>query len=127
LVTDLVGTSIRDGGDARFRVRDVRLQDLETDRPAVTYKDSDTDRPYRIDCDFVAGCDGARGVSRSHLPEGSRLMDRPRTRPPTRSSPASCRRVCGGCWDPRRPRRRSRRSISVSRPTSDASMFVKRS
>jgi p-hydroxybenzoate 3-monooxygenase len=74
LVTDLVGTYIRDGGDARFRVRDVRLQDLKTDHPAVTYEDSETDRPHRIDCEFVVGCDGARGVSRSHLPAESRLL-----------------------------------------------------
>jgi p-hydroxybenzoate 3-monooxygenase len=66
LVTDLVAHYTDDGGDVRFEVRNVRLHDLATERPAVTYEDEDG-RPYRIDCDFVAGCDGARGVSRDHL------------------------------------------------------------
>jgi p-hydroxybenzoate 3-monooxygenase len=49
LVTDLVGTFVRDGGDARFRVWDVRFRGLETDRPAVSYEDAETGRPHRID------------------------------------------------------------------------------
>ncbi|MBA8827644.1 p-hydroxybenzoate 3-monooxygenase [Saccharopolyspora lacisalsi] len=68
LVTDLVATYVDDGGgDARFEVADVRLHDLDTDAPAVTYTDRDG-REQRVDCDFVAGCDGAQGVSRKHMP-----------------------------------------------------------
>ncbi|GAA4499791.1 4-hydroxybenzoate 3-monooxygenase [Actinoallomurus oryzae] len=73
LVTDLVAHYADQGGDARFEVRNVGLHDLETERPAVTYEDEDG-RPYRIDCDFVAGCDGARGVSRGHLAAAGRLF-----------------------------------------------------
>lgn len=67
LVRDMVATYVDHGGDVRFRVKDIRFHDLETDRPAVTYEDSETGLPHRIDCDFVAGCDGARGVSRGYL------------------------------------------------------------
>ncbi|MFB9835277.1 4-hydroxybenzoate 3-monooxygenase [Actinoallomurus acaciae] len=73
LVTDLVAHYADGGGDARFEVRNVRLHDLETERPAVTYEDEDG-RPYRIECDFVAGCDGARGVSRGHLAAAGRFF-----------------------------------------------------
>ena len=73
LVTDLVASHVGGGGDIRFGVSNVRLHDLETVRPAVSYEEDDG-RPHRIDCDFVAGCDGARGVSRGHLAAAGRLI-----------------------------------------------------
>ncbi|MFG2758586.1 4-hydroxybenzoate 3-monooxygenase [Streptomyces wuyuanensis] len=69
LVTDLVRRYADDsGGDVRFGVRDVELHGIDTDRPSVSYTDPDTGRRERIDCDAVAGCDGARGVCRESLP-----------------------------------------------------------
>jgi p-hydroxybenzoate 3-monooxygenase len=42
------------------------LHDLTSNRPYVTYeKDGAT---HRIDCDFIAGCDGFHGVSRTAIP-----------------------------------------------------------
>ncbi|MET8246839.1 4-hydroxybenzoate 3-monooxygenase [Streptomyces sp. NPDC005202] len=69
LVTDLVReyADVR-GGDIRFGVRDVRLHNTDTDRPSVSYLCPETGRRQLIHCDFVAGCDGARGVTRSALP-----------------------------------------------------------
>jgi p-hydroxybenzoate 3-monooxygenase len=69
LVTDLVHeyADVR-GGDIRFGVRDVRLHDLDTDRPSVSYLCPETGERLVVHCDFVAGCDGARGVSREALP-----------------------------------------------------------
>ncbi|MEV8313950.1 4-hydroxybenzoate 3-monooxygenase [Streptomyces sp. NPDC059900] len=70
LVTDLVRAyADRAGGDIRFGVRDVELHGIDTDRPAVSYTDPQTGERVRIDCDAVAGCDGARGVTRSCLAE----------------------------------------------------------
>ncbi|MEV7044961.1 4-hydroxybenzoate 3-monooxygenase [Amycolatopsis sp. NPDC051061] len=66
LVTDLVTQYTEAGGEAVFEVSDVRLHDLTSDSPAVTFRTADGEQ--RIDCDFVAGCDGARGVSQGHLP-----------------------------------------------------------
>ncbi|WP_306335606.1 4-hydroxybenzoate 3-monooxygenase [Streptomyces sp. KL118A] len=68
LVTDLVRAyaDVADG-DIRFGVRDVALHDIDTDRPAVSYTDPGTGERVRIDCAAVAGCDGARGVTRAHL------------------------------------------------------------
>ncbi len=69
LVTDLVANyADKLGGDIRFEVDDVRLHDLTTDRPFVTYTDPASGRRHRVECGYVAGCDGARGVSRRHIP-----------------------------------------------------------
>ncbi|MET9388539.1 4-hydroxybenzoate 3-monooxygenase [Streptomyces sp. NPDC002928] len=69
LVTDLVHeyADVR-GGDIRFAVRDVQLHDLASDRPSVSYLDPETGQRQLLHCDFVAGCDGARGVTRTALP-----------------------------------------------------------
>lgn len=51
-------------------VEDVALHDLKTDAPYITYsKDGQT---YRLECDFIAGCDGFHGVSRKSIPENVR-------------------------------------------------------
>ncbi|MFI9823462.1 4-hydroxybenzoate 3-monooxygenase [Streptomyces sp. NPDC052013] len=71
LVTDLVReyADVR-GGRIRFGVRDVRLHDLDSAGPSVSYVCPETGRREVVECDFVAGCDGARGVSRAALPPG---------------------------------------------------------
>ncbi|MEU6575741.1 4-hydroxybenzoate 3-monooxygenase [Streptomyces sp. NPDC046805] len=69
----LVGDLVREyadvrGGDVRFGVKDVQLHDLDTERPAVSYLCPETGQRRMIHCDVVAGCDGARGVTRNALP-----------------------------------------------------------
>ncbi|MGK3201688.1 4-hydroxybenzoate 3-monooxygenase [Amycolatopsis sp. MEPSY49] len=66
LVTDLVGQYTDAGGEAVFEVSDVRLHGLTSDSPAVTFRTADGE--HRLECDFVAGCDGARGVTQAYLP-----------------------------------------------------------
>lgn len=57
---DKAGTLIID------QAEDVALHGLDTAAPFVTYtKDG---QPGRIDCDFLAGCDGFHGVSRQSIP-----------------------------------------------------------
>ena len=46
---------------------EVALHGLDGDRPWVTFRRDGTDE--RIECDYVAGCDGFHGVSRQHLPQ----------------------------------------------------------
>ncbi|MFG1668444.1 4-hydroxybenzoate 3-monooxygenase [Streptomyces sp. Y7] len=69
LVTDLVReyADVR-GGAIRFGVRDVELHGLDTDHPSVSYTCPDTGQRQVVTCDFVAGCDGARGATRAALP-----------------------------------------------------------
>ncbi|HLU43222.1 MAG TPA: 4-hydroxybenzoate 3-monooxygenase [Microthrixaceae bacterium] len=45
---------------------DVRPHDVDSDTPYVTYVHEG--RQHRIDCDWVAGCDGSHGVSRTCIP-----------------------------------------------------------
>ncbi len=59
---DVAGAGVVD------EARDVVLHDLDTDAPFVTYTKDGVD--HRIDCDFVAGCDGYHGVSRASVPDG---------------------------------------------------------
>ncbi|MFE0105317.1 4-hydroxybenzoate 3-monooxygenase [Streptomyces sp. NPDC059009] len=69
LVTDLVRQYADEAdGDIRFQVRDVTLQDIDSEEPSVTYTDPETGRRRRLACTAIAGCDGARGVTRTCLP-----------------------------------------------------------
>ena len=68
LVTDLVAAFTEHGGDTRFEVADVRLYDLDTDHPSISYLDSVTGQQHRVECGIIAGCDGARGVTQRYLP-----------------------------------------------------------
>jgi p-hydroxybenzoate 3-monooxygenase len=47
-------------------VDDVALHDLQTDAPYVTFTHNGTAR--RLDCAYIAGCDGFHGISRQTIP-----------------------------------------------------------
>lgn len=47
--------------------KDVALHRLDSDAPFITYFHKG--RQCRLDCDFVAGCDGYHGVSRQTIPD----------------------------------------------------------
>jgi len=51
-----------------FEVGDVRLHDIDSEHPSVTYV-VDGARTT-IECDVIAGCDGFHGVSRDSIPAG---------------------------------------------------------
>ncbi|WBU59892.1 4-hydroxybenzoate 3-monooxygenase [Paracoccus albus] len=54
------------GAQTEFEVDHVVIHDADTDAPHVTYEQNGQEK--RIDCDFVAGCDGFHGVSRNTIP-----------------------------------------------------------
>jgi len=58
------------GGVIEFNVEDVVINDTDSSKPSVSYRVAGESR--RIDCDFVAGCDGFHGVSRKTIPEDVR-------------------------------------------------------
>lgn len=68
LVRNLIEVFLRDGGDLRFEV-DVALDELDSNKPKVRCQDA-AGAETVIDCDFVAGCDGYRGISRESTPAG---------------------------------------------------------
>ena len=49
-----------------FEAADVALHDLTGDRPSVTFRHDGRD--HRLECDFIAGCDGFHGASRRAIP-----------------------------------------------------------
>jgi p-hydroxybenzoate 3-monooxygenase len=51
-------------------VDDVQLLDIDSDRPTVTY--CHQEQSQRLECDFIAGCDGFHGVSRLAIPAAVR-------------------------------------------------------
>lgn len=49
-----------------YEAEDVAPQALDSERPFITWRHNG--EAYRADCDFVVGCDGYHGVSRTCLP-----------------------------------------------------------
>lgn len=63
---DLMEARQSSGAPAIYGVSDVRIDDIKSDSPIVTFtKGGET---CRVSCDFVAGCDGFHGVSRQTIP-----------------------------------------------------------
>jgi p-hydroxybenzoate 3-monooxygenase len=63
---DLYDARGKVGGETEFEVEDVVIRGVDGNAPHVTYSVHGEER--RIDCDFVAGCDGFHGVSRQTIP-----------------------------------------------------------
>jgi p-hydroxybenzoate 3-monooxygenase len=69
LTRDLMEHREKNGGESVYDASNVQPHDFDGNSPYVTYeKDGIT---HRIDCDFIAGCDGFHGVSRKSVPERS--------------------------------------------------------
>jgi p-hydroxybenzoate 3-monooxygenase len=63
---DLYQALDADGVTIVDRATDVQPHDVTTDRPFVTYSKDGVD--HRVDCEYIAGCDGFHGVSRTCIP-----------------------------------------------------------
>jgi p-hydroxybenzoate 3-monooxygenase len=66
VVGDMIASAVGHGQPLVFDVADVSLHDLSTDRPWVQFTQDGA--VQRIDCDYVAGCDGFHGISRESIP-----------------------------------------------------------
>jgi p-hydroxybenzoate 3-monooxygenase len=60
---DLIDAAPARGLEIVWEANDVALHDVESDAPYVTWGDG-----HRLDCDFIAGCDGFHGPSRKAIP-----------------------------------------------------------
>jgi p-hydroxybenzoate 3-monooxygenase len=58
------------GGTTLFGCEDVVLQDVDTERPSVSFTHNGTAKT--LHCDIIAGCDGFHGPSRQTIPENKR-------------------------------------------------------
>jgi p-hydroxybenzoate 3-monooxygenase len=63
---DLIRAHRSRGAALIFEAAEVAPHDLESDTPWVSYVDGGIS--HRLDCDYVAGCDGYHGVSRASIP-----------------------------------------------------------
>lgn len=74
VIKDLIAARLAADGDLRFGVSDVRLENVGT-APEIHFRQDGA--AQALNCDFVAGCDGSHGVSRSALPEARKEVGQP--------------------------------------------------
>ena len=63
---DLMEARQASGAQTIYGVEQVELHDLKSDKPSVTFMKNG--ERCRLECEFVAGCDGFHGVSRQSIP-----------------------------------------------------------
>ncbi|HTG24724.1 MAG TPA: 4-hydroxybenzoate 3-monooxygenase [Reyranella sp.] len=71
---DLIAARLAGDGPIVWEAAGVALRDIETGRPRLGYRLAGAE--HELACDFIAGCDGFHGVSRSSLPASSQTFER---------------------------------------------------
>jgi p-hydroxybenzoate 3-monooxygenase len=66
VVKDLIAARCRSGRPLYYGVGAVGIPDFDSARPRVRFRFEDEE--HEIACDFLAGCDGSRGVCRPSIP-----------------------------------------------------------
>ncbi|KAB2722820.1 4-hydroxybenzoate 3-monooxygenase [Brucella intermedia] len=64
---DLMDERQKSNAASIYEAANVTPHEFDTSSPYVTFENEG--RTHRIDCDFIAGCDGFHGVSRKSVPE----------------------------------------------------------
>jgi p-hydroxybenzoate 3-monooxygenase len=70
LTRDLMEVRAAAGMTTVYEAQDVAIADFAGSQPFVTYRLDG--REHRLDCEFIAGCDGFHGVCRASVPVGAR-------------------------------------------------------
>jgi p-hydroxybenzoate 3-monooxygenase len=68
-VKDMIAARLAAGGAIHFEVGGVALHDFDGERPWIGF--ASNGEAQRLDCDFIAGCDGFHGISRPSVPAGA--------------------------------------------------------
>lgn len=63
---DLMQARAASGAMSVYEATDVKLHDVTSDKPYVTF--THQGERVRLDCDYIAGCDGFHGVARRSIP-----------------------------------------------------------
>ncbi|AVE07736.1 4-hydroxybenzoate 3-monooxygenase [Pseudomonas palleroniana] len=66
---DLMAARAAAGAVTLYEASNVQPHDLKTERPWVTFEHQG--ETFRLECDYVAGCDGFHGVARQSIPAES--------------------------------------------------------
>jgi p-hydroxybenzoate 3-monooxygenase len=69
VVKDLIAARLAQGAPILFEATDVSLHDLDGERPQIRFQHAGAQ--HELECDYIAGCDGFHGVSRSSIPQDS--------------------------------------------------------
>ena len=69
ITKDLIAARMDEGGPIMFEATATALSDLDSERPAIRYRTAAGESEQSLACDFVAGCDGYRGISRAFIPK----------------------------------------------------------
>ncbi|MBS0320687.1 MAG: 4-hydroxybenzoate 3-monooxygenase [Proteobacteria bacterium] len=70
VVKDLVAERLAQAGAIVFDARDVAPHGIDGDKPWLSYKAGGA--AHRLQCDYIAGCDGFHGVCRQAIPATAR-------------------------------------------------------
>jgi p-hydroxybenzoate 3-monooxygenase len=68
VVKDLIAARLASGLALRFEVRDVSVEEFDTERPRIRFTHEGASE--EVECDVIAGCDGFHGVCRPSIPAG---------------------------------------------------------
>jgi p-hydroxybenzoate 3-monooxygenase len=71
VIKDLAKARLDAGAPIEFGVKQVTLQDLDSESPKVRFRNA-AGELCELGCDFVAGCDGFHGISRPAMPSRRR-------------------------------------------------------
>ncbi|WP_166363474.1 4-hydroxybenzoate 3-monooxygenase [Pseudomonas akapageensis] len=63
---DLMDARTANGAPIIYSAENVQLHEMKGENPYVTYEKSG--ETHRIDCDYIAGCDGFHGIARRSIP-----------------------------------------------------------
>ncbi|MBW4052359.1 MAG: 4-hydroxybenzoate 3-monooxygenase [Proteobacteria bacterium] len=69
ITRDLMAGREAAGGNTVYCAEGVKLHGIDGSQPRVTYRHQNVE--HSIDCDFIAGCDGYHGVSRTSIPHSA--------------------------------------------------------
>ncbi len=69
LTRDLMEARVAAALPTVYEAHDAAVHDFDGDKPFVTYLHQG--RSHRLDCDFIAGCDGFHGVCRASVPRSA--------------------------------------------------------
>ncbi|GAC1400991.1 MAG: 4-hydroxybenzoate 3-monooxygenase [Ktedonobacteraceae bacterium] len=66
VIKDGVAARLQQGGTLLFNVKDVQIADVSSPQPRIQFFHEN--ESIEVQCDFIAGCDGFHGVTRSAIP-----------------------------------------------------------
>ncbi len=67
LTRDLMDARVDSGQTTHYEVSNAQPHGMLEEQPYVTYEKDG--KSYKLECDYIAGCDGFHGVSRKSIPE----------------------------------------------------------